>query len=290
VTTQFLWEEYQKGLQGEVSPPCQEGPCHRCGVCDGEAIALRQFAATGNPSPGGGREQQARKKPTRRKVRLRFKKEGDLRFISHLELASLFHRASKRAGLSLGYSEGFHPMPRIVFASALPVGVESVAEVVELELEGTFSASDVRKRLNERLPHGVEIIEAQEVPLSSSITPLTHRSIYWIRLDQALTRGEAEKRIEKALRAEELRIHQERKGKVREVDILPLIEGVRVTSKNDRDGSVSRSPGSSEHETWGVELVLRRTQGKTAKPTEIMESLLQLGKESMAGCNVVKIE
>ena len=177
VTTQFLWEEYQKGLQGEVSPPCQEGPCHRCGVCDGEEITLRQFPATESCSSGSRGQQQALKKPTRRKVRLRFKKEGDLRFISHLELASLFHRASKRADLSLGYSEGFHPMPRIVFASALPVGVESLAEVVELELEGTFSASDVKKRLNQGLPSGIEIIEAQEVPL---VIPhhSTHPSIH----------------------------------------------------------------------------------------------------------------
>ena len=290
VTTQFLWEEYQKGLRGEVSPPCQEEPCHRCGVCDGEEITLRQFPATESPSSGSRGQQQDRKRPARRKVRLRFKKEGDLRFISHLELASLFHRASKRADLSLGYSEGFHPMPRIVFASALPVGVESLAEVVELELEGTFSASDVKKRLNQALPSGIEIIEAQEVPLSSPVTPLSHRSIYWIRLDQALTREEAEKRIKKALSAEELFIHQERKGKEREVDILPLIEGVRVTSKNDRGGSVSGPQGSREHEEWGVELIVRRSQGKTAKPTEIMESLLQLGKESMAGCKVVKIE
>ena len=290
VTTQFLWEEYQRGLQREVSPPCQEGPCHRCGVCDGEEITLRQFPASENLSSGNNAQQQSPKKPTRRKVRLRFKKEGDLRFISHLELASLFHRASKRADLSLGYSEGFHPMPRIIFASALPVGVESLSEVVELELEGTCSASDVQKRLNQGLPSGIEIIEAQEVPLSSPITPVIHRSIYWIRLDQALAKEEVEKRIKKALSAEELIIHQERKGKQREVDILPLIEGVQVTSKSDRDGSVSGPGGPTEHEEWGVELVLRRSQGKTAKPTEIMESLLQLGKESMAGCKVVKLE
>jgi hypothetical protein len=88
----------------------------------------------------------------------------------------------------------------------------------------------------------------------------------------------------------DLFIHQERKGKKREVDILPLIEGIRVMSKNDRDRPVSGPQGSREHEEWGVELVLQRSQGKTAKPTEIMESLLQLGKESMAGCKVVKIE
>jgi radical SAM family uncharacterized protein/radical SAM-linked protein len=290
VTTQFLWEEYQKGLRGEVSPPCQEGPCHRCGVCDGEEITLRQFPAIESISSGSKAQQQSPKKPTRRKVRLRFKKEGDLRFISHLELASLFHRTSKRADLPLGYSEGFHPMPRIIFASALPVGVESLAEVVELELEGTLLASEVKEKLNQGLPPGIEIIEAQEVPLSSPITPLIHRSIYWIRLDQALAKEEVEKRIQKALSAEELLIHQERKGKQREVDILPQIEAVRVTSKNDRDGFTSGPQGSDENEEWGVELVLRRSQGKTAKPTEIMGSLLRLGKESISGCKVVKLE
>jgi radical SAM family uncharacterized protein/radical SAM-linked protein len=290
VTTQFLWEEYQKGLRGEVSPPCQEGPCHRCGVCDGEEITLRQFPAIESTSSGSKAQQQSPKKPTRRKVRLRFKKEGDLRFISHLELASLFHRTSKRADLPLGYSEGFHPMPRIIFASALPVGVESLAEVVELELEGTLLASEVKEKLNQGLPPGIEIIEAQEVPLSSPITPLIHRSIYWIRLDQALAKEEVEKRIQKALSAEELLIHQERKGKQREVDILPQIEAVRVTSKNDRDGFTSGPQGSDENEEWGVELVLRRSQGKTAKPTEIMGSLLRLGKESISGCKVVKLE
>lgn len=289
VTTPFLWEEYQKGLQGEVTPPCQEEPCHRCGVCDGETITLKQFPATEISSSASRGQPQARKRSTRGKVRLRFKKEGDLRFISHLELVSLFHRAAKRADLSLGYSQGFHPMPRIVFASALPVGVESLAEVAELELEGAFSASDVKKRLNEILPSGIEITEAQEVPLSSSITPLSHRSIYWIRLDQALTRGEAENRIEKALTAKKLLIHQERKGKEREVDILPLIEGIRVTLKNGSEGSVSEGQGPRESETWGVELILRKSQGRSAKPTEIMENLLQLGKESVAGCQVVKI-
>jgi len=109
-------------------------------------------------------------------------------------------------------------------------------------------------------------------------------------LDQALTREEAEKRIKKALSAEELLIHQERKGKERKVDILPLIEAIRVTSRDDPHRSVLGPKGSGGHEEWGVELVLRRSQGRTAKPTEIMGSLLQLGKESISGCPVVKIE
>ncbi len=29
----YLWKEYQKGLKGELTPPCDVGRCFRCGVC-----------------------------------------------------------------------------------------------------------------------------------------------------------------------------------------------------------------------------------------------------------------
>ncbi len=92
-----------------------------------------------------------------------------MRFVSHLELAHLFYRASKRAGLSLCYSEGFHPMPRIVFARALPVGVESLEGDRPYRIgEKNSLLRKSRKRLNAVLPQGIEIIEAEEVPLFSS--------------------------------------------------------------------------------------------------------------------------
>jgi len=61
-------------------------------------------------------------------------------------------------------------MPRIVFATALPVGMESLAEVVDLELEGSLAASDVKERLNQALPQGIRITEAAEAP-SSPLRP-----------------------------------------------------------------------------------------------------------------------
>ncbi len=33
VRKQYLWKEYQKGLKGELTPPCDVGRCFRCGVC-----------------------------------------------------------------------------------------------------------------------------------------------------------------------------------------------------------------------------------------------------------------
>jgi len=275
----FLWEEYQKGLKGETSPPCDKG-CYRCGVCDrgirlpeSHPSEIRQFERKG--------EGRIRRKPIKKKVRLSFTKKGEMRFISHLELAHLFYRASKRADLALSYSEGFHPMPRIVFATALPVGMESLMEIVDLELEGGITPLEVRERLNQTLPSGIEITEAKEVLFASPPPSLRHRSVYWISLDHLISREEVVVRIKKALEKKELLIHQDRKGKQRKVDVRPLIERMEVKEGESREG---------EFYHRGVELVLRRRMGRTAKPSEIIGAILGLEKEPLAQCKVIKLE
>jgi radical SAM family uncharacterized protein/radical SAM-linked protein len=276
----FLWKEYQKGLKEEISPPCEED-CYRCGVCDGETLRVREGAPSDLRPLESKKEGWVRKKMFKKKVRLRFTKKGEVRFISHLELAHLFHRASKRADLPLSHSEGFHPMPRIIFATALPVGMETLMEIVDMELEGGITPLEVKERLNQTLPFGIEIMEAKEVPLSSPTTSQLHRSVYWIPLDHLISKEEATSRLQKAFEKKGLLLHQERKGKQRRVDIWPLIE--RMEAKEGESEA-----GESPH--WGVELVLRMGMGRSAKPTEILGAILGLEKESLAQVKVIKLE
>jgi len=276
----FLWKEYQKGLKEEISPPCEED-CYRCGVCDGETLRVREGAPSDLRPLERKKEGWVRKKMFKKKVRLRFTKKGEVRFISHLELAHLFYRASKRAALPLCHSEGFHPMPRIIFATALPVGMETLMEIVDMELEGGITPLEVKERLNQTLPPGIEIMETKEVHLSSPTTSQLHRSVYWIPLDHLISKEEATSRLEKAFEKKGLLLHQERKGKQRRVDIWPLIE--RMEAKEGESEA-----GESPH--WGVELVLRKGMGRSAKPTEILGAILGLGKESLAQVKVIKLE
>jgi radical SAM family uncharacterized protein/radical SAM-linked protein len=276
----FLWKEYQKGLKEEISPPCEED-CYRCGVCDGETLRVREGAPSDLRPLESKKEGWVRKKMFKKKVRLRFTKKGEVRFISHLELAHLFYRASKRADLPLSHSEGFHPMPRIIFATALPVGMETLMEIVDMELEGGITPLEVKERLNQTLPFGIEIMEAKEVPLSSPTTSQLHRSVYWIPLDHLISKEEATSRLQKAFEKKGLLLHQERKGKQRRVDIWPLIE--RMEAKEGESEA-----GESPH--WGVELVLRMGMGRSAKPTEILGAILGLEKESLAQVKVIKLE
>jgi len=69
------------------------------------------------------------------RARITFSKTGALRYIGHLDLQTLWERAARRAGLPLAYSHGFHPQAKINFASALPLGFSSRAEVMDIRLQ-----------------------------------------------------------------------------------------------------------------------------------------------------------
>jgi radical SAM family uncharacterized protein/radical SAM-linked protein len=278
---QFLWEEYQRGLEEKISPPCVKANCHRCGVCDGKTIALQESSRVEKKAPERMAKKDMRKKGMKKKIRLKFRKVGEMRFLSHLELVHLFYRASRRADLPLCFSEGFHPMPKIVFATALPVGMESLMEIVDIECEGKITAPEVLERLNQTLPPEVEIIEAEEIPLFFHLSSLSHSSAYWIPLDHLLSEEEAIPKIKKALDEREFFVHQERDGKKRSVDIRPLIEKMDLKKRKE---------SSAETSQWGVELVLRRTTGRTAKPIEVVGAVLGLEREPLAQLKVVKME
>jgi len=281
VDAQFLWEEYQRGLAEKISPPCVKENCHRCGVCDGKTMTLKESDPVEMKSLERMAKKDMRKKGMKKKIRLKFRKIGEMRFLSHLELAHLFYRASKRADLPLCFSEGFHPMPRIIFATALPVGMESLMEIVEVECEGKITPPEVLERLNRTVPPGVEILEAEEVPLFFHLSSLSHPSVYWIPLDHLLAKKEALPKIKNALGKKEFFVHQERDGKKRSVDIRPLIEKMEIKEKK---GS------SDEASQWGVELVLRKATGRTAKPIEVVGAVLGLDREPLTQCKVIKLE
>jgi radical SAM-linked protein len=98
------------------------------------------------------------------RVRVRFSKQGDLRWIGHRDLARCFERWFRRAGLPLRMSEGFHPKPRISFPLALAVGIAGVDEVLELELTEPLSAGEIASRLAPSAVPGLAIGAVEVLP------------------------------------------------------------------------------------------------------------------------------
>ncbi len=101
------------------------------------------------------------------RLRIRFTKAGDLRWISHRDLARVWERLLRRAGLQLAFSEGFHPKPKISFPTALALGIEALDEVVELEIVGEFDLAAIQSSIVTQLPEGMELLELQ--PLQAGI-------------------------------------------------------------------------------------------------------------------------
>lgn len=100
----------------------------------------------------------------RHRLRVRFRKDGDLRLISHRDLLRTLERLFRRANLPLGMSEGFHPKPRMSFPSALAVGIAGMDEVMELELCQELTADEVRAALEPHMPPGLHFHSIEVLP------------------------------------------------------------------------------------------------------------------------------
>ncbi len=88
-----------------------------------------------------------------------FEKTGNAAYISHLDLMRLFQRSFKRAGLPLTHTKGFNPRPSVSIALPLSLGVESVCELLDFDLEGEgFSCQEICDRLNQTLTEGVRVL------------------------------------------------------------------------------------------------------------------------------------
>jgi radical SAM-linked protein len=173
----------------------------------------------------------------RQRVRIRFAKKGDLRFIGHRDLVRLLERLFRRAGLKLGMSQGFHPKPRMSFPSALAVGIEGLDEVMELELAEACDAEPLKKRLADFAVPGLEILAVEILPPGAGkarIESVTYRVP--IPADR---RAEADEQVTRLLAAGSCPIQRPRTH--RTVDLRPLVEELSV--KNG-DLSVRLDAGS----------------------------------------------
>jgi radical SAM family uncharacterized protein/radical SAM-linked protein len=222
VTREFLLKERESALTGSPTLDCRSGACTGCGVCDFKEIRMRlnppDFVETPvHAFPPVLEPPQLQEEAAR--VRLRFRKTGAMRFLSHLEQLNLFVRAVGRARIPIRFSQGFHPHPRFSFATALSVGVESWAEYMDMEIASGYGADQVKERLNAVLPEHIEIMEAHEIPLrAESLSVIMERVRYRVTLpvEDGLNLPHL---VERFLALETCPFRREKKGKSLELDL-----------------------------------------------------------------------
>ncbi len=96
--------------------------------------------------------------------RVRFAKRGKVRFLSHRDLARVWERALRRAGIRVAYSEGFSPRPRLSFGLALSTGYESLGEYLDIDLADDLEPEELVALVNPSLPAGMEAQAAIRIP------------------------------------------------------------------------------------------------------------------------------
>jgi radical SAM-linked protein len=184
------------------------------------------------------------------KVRIRFRKGGDLRLVSHRDLMKCFERALRRAELPVHATQGFHPMPRMVFALSLGLGIVGLSEVLELEFDEPVAAADVHARLAKQLPKGLDILSVRRVPVSASAQ--VRRAGYGVQIP-AEHSASLPDRIAALLAAPECWFERTRPEQ-RRVNLRPYLSEIRRSDQR-------------------LEIVLWVTPTGTARPAEILEAI-----------------
>lgn len=97
-----------------------------------------------------------------RTVRVRYRKTGIARFVSHLDLVRTFSRAIRRAGINVYYSEGFNPHIKMTFLPPLSLGYESVCEAFDVKVLDDMPGERIKELLCATLPEELGIIDVYE--------------------------------------------------------------------------------------------------------------------------------
>ena len=154
------------------------------------------------------------------RYRLTYTRDRTVRFVGHLDLAKTWERILRRADLPLAYSQGFHPLPKITFASALPVGCTSEAELMDVVLTEALDPSELMQRIAPALPAGIGIASSVQVPLNMPALQATLRwAEYRVTVETDESRDQVQARVQALLASESL--PRERRGK--RYDLRPLV-------------------------------------------------------------------
>ncbi|MGW8186897.1 MAG: TIGR03960 family B12-binding radical SAM protein [Desulfobacterales bacterium] len=267
VSKNFLWREGQKALAGELTEDCRGGDCNSCGVCDFKKLAPVVNDLCGLDSSRGGIRKNQSKRVDRQFV-LTFSKTGAIRFLGHLEMANVFVRALRRADVRLKYSEGFHPQPKLSFLDALPVGMESLEELLLVTVTGETTPNRIIRRLNTQLPDGLLVTDCRPIA-SKFVRPESVVTAYRLVLDGDVFLDE--KIVSFLEKSEWIVTRTNRKGKVRQIDLRRVVSHIEKISSSQ------------------LSLSLRSLNGSMMRPGDVVEYLFAVPSEKLTHLRVTKL-
>lgn len=222
------------------------------------------LTATGTTETGDSDAGAPLEEP-RQRVRLVYAKGEAVKFISHQDEFRLWERTLRRADLPLLYKQGFNPQPHMQFASPLGVGFTGSAEPLDITLSPPVPLDELQQRIRAKLPPGVTLHSAQEVPLKTeSLQSLLIGADYTILIyatPDELTGAELEARIATFLAETTLWRERQRKGEHYQYNLRPLVFELRYEGYTPQD---------EEHRIF---LRVQQRAGATGRPDEAVAAM-----------------
>jgi radical SAM-linked protein len=194
------------------------------------------------------------------RLRVSFRRGEEVRFISHLDIVRLWQRTLHRAGVSLAYSEGFNPHPRISLAAPLPVGVTSEAELMDVFCSRLVSPHWFTAAVGQQLPPGIEIIQAYQMALNMpSLQSQVRYAEYEVEVQTEEEQIDVEAALASLLSLEHLPWQHQRDTGPRSYDLRTLIDDLWF---------VSGSPPC-----YNIGMRLRCDSGGSGRPEQVALAL-----------------
>jgi radical SAM-linked protein len=191
------------------------------------------------------------------RIRISYKKFGDIIYTSNLDLQKIWERACRRADLNIAYTLGFHPQARIQQAAPLPLGFSSRTEIVDIWFETIDKIPVLMKRINLALPNGLEIFRIANIDLKDpALQNRIISSVYQVMLTPEIPRDAIEQLVTNLMKANTLKIIK--RGKT--VNLREMIESI-VLVENVSNRQLL------------LEMQLTQRPGLTGRPDDILKAI-----------------
>ncbi|MCC5954121.1 MAG: DUF2344 domain-containing protein [Acidimicrobiia bacterium] len=205
------------------------------------------------------------------RLRLRFTKLGKVRFISHRDVARVWERVLRRAGVPVAITEGFSPRPKVHFGLALSTGHESLGEYLDVDLHPDATApalEPLAEQLSDLLPPGMEVEAIAEVDRRATSLQQAVTSCTWLYALPDAEPGWLSEQADRLLGADELPVTRTRKGKTVHDDLRPAVVSLEALERLDIRTTDRHPEFPSQGPFLRTEL---STQPRGVRPQELLD-------------------
>jgi radical SAM-linked protein len=163
------------------------------------------------------------------RLRIKFSRGPEIKYISHLDILRLWQRAFNRAGIEIAYSTGFTPHPKIALAAPLPLGVTSQAELMDIVIVRGVAPQFFVSAMNQQLPPGIKVEKVQ--PIGAELPALQaqiSQAEYQVEVETAGRPTNIQAAVDALLALENLPWQHQRDTGPHQYDLRLLIVNIKV--------------------------------------------------------------